>query len=93
MTAGTDGDRYLILSIDGGGIRGIIPAMLLQDLERNAGLRLKDVALFAGTSAGSLTALGLAAGMTIDKIASVYADPKNSRRIFTPYDGSANSHR
>lgn len=93
MTAGNDGDRYLILSIDGGGIRGIIPAMLLQDLERNAGLRLKDVALFAGTSAGSLTALGLAAGMTIDKIASVYADPNNSRRIFTPYDGSADSHR
>jgi patatin-like phospholipase/acyl hydrolase len=49
-----------ILSIDGGGIRGIIPAMLLAELERRAGrpiCRLFD--LVAGTSTGGILALAL----------------------------------
>jgi uncharacterized protein len=49
-----------ILSIDGGGIRGIIPAMLLAEIERRAGkpiVQLFD--LIAGTSTGGILALGL----------------------------------
>ena len=49
-----------ILSIDGGGIRGIIPALVLAELERRAGrpiCRLFD--LIAGTSTGGILALGL----------------------------------
>ena len=49
-----------ILSIDGGGIRGIIPAMLLARLESLTGRpvsRLFD--LVAGTSTGGILALGL----------------------------------
>jgi uncharacterized protein len=49
-----------ILSIDGGGIRGIIPAMLLAEIERRTGessAHLFD--LVAGTSTGGIIALGL----------------------------------
>ncbi len=52
-------DPIRILSIDGGGIRGIIPAMVLQELlgKRDA----KDVFhLIAGTSTGGIIACGLA---------------------------------
>ncbi|HZS13103.1 MAG TPA: patatin-like phospholipase family protein [Candidatus Dormibacteraeota bacterium] len=50
-----------VLSVDGGGIRGIIPALVLAELERRTGrpvCRLFDV--LAGTSTGGLLALGLA---------------------------------
>lgn len=50
-----------VLSIDGGGIRGVIPAVVLAELERLSGrpvCRLFD--LIAGTSTGAILALGLA---------------------------------
>lgn len=56
-----------ILSIDGGGIRGYIPALILEDLVKRliAKGKSKDLAdhfdIIAGTSSGSLTALGLTA--------------------------------
>jgi patatin-like phospholipase/acyl hydrolase len=49
-----------VLSIDGGGIRGIIPAMVLAELERRAGkpvARLFD--MIAGTSTGGILAIAL----------------------------------
>jgi patatin-like phospholipase/acyl hydrolase len=49
-----------ILSLDGGGIRGIIPAMVLNEIEKRTGKpvsRLFD--LIAGTSTGGLLAVGL----------------------------------
>ncbi|HEX2916616.1 MAG TPA: patatin-like phospholipase family protein [Chloroflexia bacterium] len=49
-----------VLSIDGGGIRGIIPGMVLAEIEQHTG---KPVALLfdliAGTSTGGILALGL----------------------------------
>jgi len=49
-----------ILSLDGGGIRGIIPAMLLAELERRSGRATCDLFdLIAGTSTGGLIALAL----------------------------------
>jgi predicted acylesterase/phospholipase RssA len=63
-----DGDRFRILSVDGGGIRGLIPAIVLADLEarvsREAAQKrsLSDCFhLVAGTSTGGLIALGLTA--------------------------------
>jgi predicted acylesterase/phospholipase RssA len=50
-----------ILSIDGGGIRGLIPARVLAEIERRCGkpaAELFDV--IAGTSTGGILALGLA---------------------------------
>ena len=51
---------FTILSIDGGGIRGIIPAMILAEIERRTGCRTADLFdLIAGTSTGGVLALGL----------------------------------
>ncbi|HEY6771464.1 MAG TPA: patatin-like phospholipase family protein, partial [Solirubrobacterales bacterium] len=61
-------DRFRILCVDGGGIRGMIPALVLAELER----RLQEGAgpqartsdyfhMFAGTSTGGLVALSLTA--------------------------------
>jgi patatin-like phospholipase/acyl hydrolase len=55
------GRRFItILSLDGGGIRGLIPARIVETLERRTGLpacHLFDV--IAGTSTGGIIALGL----------------------------------
>jgi patatin-like phospholipase/acyl hydrolase len=52
--------RVRILSIDGGGIRGILPAMLLAWLERKTGQPVSQLFdLVAGTSTGGILALGL----------------------------------
>ena len=49
-----------VLSIDGGGIRGIIPAMVLAEIERRTEKRIAEMFdLVAGTSTGGILALGL----------------------------------
>lgn len=49
-----------VLSLDGGGIRGIIPAMVLAEIERRTGRSTADLFdLVAGTSTGGILALGL----------------------------------
>jgi patatin-like phospholipase/acyl hydrolase len=49
-----------VLSIDGGGIRGIIPAMVLAEIESRTEKRTSEVFdLVAGTSTGGILALGL----------------------------------
>ena len=52
---------FRVLAIDGGGIRGIIPAAVLADLERRLAPRaIADVFdLIVGTSTGGILALGL----------------------------------
>jgi uncharacterized protein len=66
--------KYRILSIDGGGIRGIIPVVLLERLGTAAGVPtwLDSVDLIAGTSTGGLIALALAAGKSFAEIRDVY---------------------
>jgi uncharacterized protein len=54
--------RVRVLSIDGGGIRGIIPALVLAEVERRAGRRVADLfELIAGTSTGGILACALCA--------------------------------
>ena len=50
--------------MDGGGIRGLITAILLERLEQARPGFLSMIDLFAGTSTGGLLALGLASGRT-----------------------------
>ncbi|HEY9750909.1 MAG TPA: CBASS cGAMP-activated phospholipase [Allocoleopsis sp.] len=49
-----------VLAIDGGGIRGIIPAMLLAEIEKRTGRAIAELFdVIAGTSTGGILALGL----------------------------------
>ncbi len=49
-----------ILAVDGGGIRGIIPALVLAELERRTGQQVcRMFDMLAGTSTGGLLVLGL----------------------------------
>jgi uncharacterized protein len=66
--------KYRILSLDGGGIRGLISTILLQRLSDEAALAgwLDSVDLIAGTSTGGLIALGLAAGLDLKTIRDLY---------------------
>jgi len=51
---------YRILAIDGGGIRGIIPATVLMEIERQTGKGVAEMFdLVAGTSTGGILAVGL----------------------------------
>jgi patatin-like phospholipase/acyl hydrolase len=50
-----------VLSIDGGGIRGLIPALVLAEIERRTGRRIAEMFdLMAGTSTGAIIAAALA---------------------------------
>ena len=53
--------RKAILSIDGGGIRGAIPAVVLDEIEKRAKAPICELFdVIAGTSTGGILALGLA---------------------------------
>jgi len=68
--------RYRVLSIDGGGIRGIVTIILLQRLRSLPGLRgiLDHIDLIAGTSTGGLLALGLAKGLKLHALRALYEE-------------------
>jgi uncharacterized protein len=67
--------RFRILSVDGGGIKGLFPATVLAEFERRY-LSGKSIAgyfdLVAGTSTGGIIALGLGAGLTASSMADLY---------------------
>ena len=81
---------YKILACDGGGIFGVITAKLLQSLD---GSVLDNIDLFAGTSTGSIIALGLASGVSIDTIFDLYSSEQACAQIFQPYLPSADQTR
>ncbi len=75
--------RKLILSIDGGGIRGIIPACALVRLEQLTGKLARETFSFcAGTSTGALISAAIAAGLPATKILDIYLNW--TREIFSP---------
>jgi patatin-like phospholipase/acyl hydrolase len=78
---------YRILSIDGGGLRGIIPVKVLQHLEMLTGKKVYDMFdMFAGSSTGGL----IAAGLTITDDSKVY--PRyNLKKIESVYREKANA--
>src|SRR5690554_4662008 len=66
---------FRILSIDGGGTRGIIPAKMLDCIEQAFGEPVQHhFDLFAGTSTGALICLGLAIGLRPAELADFYLD-------------------
>ena len=68
--------NFRILSCDGGGIRGVLSAVLLSRLSAAYPALLQDrpgaITMFAGTSTGGILALGLAAGLTPAQIRDLY---------------------
>jgi patatin-like phospholipase/acyl hydrolase len=70
-------ERVRVLSIDGGGIRGIIPALVLVELERRAGKRTFELFdLIAGTSTGGILACALCApdSLPASELVGLYQD-------------------
>lgn len=64
--------KYRILTIDGGGVRGLLVTVLLQQLDaRTPGWR-DHIDLVAGTSTGGIIALGLAKGLSPTELRDLY---------------------
>lgn len=62
-----------ILSIDGGGMKGIIPAIYLKRIEEHLGAPIHQFFdMICGTSTGGIIALGLAAGISAEEISKLY---------------------
>ena len=88
LRQGWPADRdFRILSIDGGGIRGILPLAMLARLERDH-LAGRSIAtcfdLVAGTSTGGIIALGLAKGLTATEILAIYTE--RGGEVFPPHN-------
>lgn len=83
---------YKILSISGGGIRGIIPCCCLMKLESQLGGLTRDhVDFCAGTSTGALLTAAVVAGVPASRLLQVYTN--RSHEIFTPSGPLAEAKR
>ena len=71
---------YRILSIDGGGVRGLYASVLLKRIAEKVPGFLQKVVLFAGTSSGSFMAMGLAQDIQPSEIVSFFQ--KHAETIF-----------
>lgn len=69
---------YHILSMDGGGIRGILTARILERLDAAVPGFLSKVDLFAGTSTGGILTGGLAFGYNPTQLRQLYEECANA---------------
>ncbi len=68
-----DNQRFQILSLDGGGIKGLFSAAVLAAIEEDLNIKVVDhFDLITGTSTGGIIALGLAIGMRPREIVEFY---------------------
>ena len=66
---------FNILSIDGGGLRGVYAVAILCKMQEDLGIDfLEEFDLIAGTSTGAIIAAGLAIGLPPDRILDMYKD-------------------
>lgn len=81
-------DYIFVLSIDGGGVKGLIPARILQRIEKASGTPITDIFdVYVGTSTGGLIALFLTASdhqgrpqYSVDQLVEMYKTL--SKKIF-----------
>lgn len=72
--------RFTILTIDGGGIRGLIPAKVLAELERELKLQNPDKSLYeyfdliCGTSTGAILTIAIALGIPANDLVKFYKE-------------------
>jgi predicted patatin/cPLA2 family phospholipase len=79
--------RIKILSIDGGGIRGLVPALILAELEEKTGRLCSELFdLVGGTSTGAILTAGISIGIPCKEIAKIYIE--RGEEIFTKNKGS-----
>ncbi len=71
---------YRVLSLDGGGIRGVVTATLLERLADEVPDLVAKCDILAGTSTGGIIALGLAKGLSTQETKRIYIE--NGHRIF-----------
>ena len=69
----TSDSKYLILACDGGGIRGLITAMLIQQLFKQFPSLSNQIYLLAGTSTGGIIALALACDVPPGQLVTLYS--------------------
>jgi patatin-like phospholipase/acyl hydrolase len=73
--ASGDGKFFRILSLDGGGIRGVFPAAFLARLEESLEYPIGSYFdLIAGTSTGGIIAIGLGLGLSAGEILKLYVE-------------------
>ncbi|MHB1142760.1 MAG: CBASS cGAMP-activated phospholipase [Sulfuricaulis sp.] len=78
--------KMRILTIDGGGIKGVLPAAFLAQIEKQTGKRIVDhFDLIAGTSTGGVIAIGLGMGMSASEILDLY-EKKGASIFYQDYD-------
>lgn len=78
--------RFQILSLDGGGIRGLFSAAVLAAIEEDLSINIIDhFDLIAGTSTGGIIAIGLGLGMRPREIVEFYL--REGPKIFPRYCG------
>lgn len=76
-----DGKGFKILTIDGGGIKGLYSASILARIEEKTGKKIGDYFdMICGTSTGGLIALALSKGIPAKEIADIYFN--KGREIF-----------
>jgi uncharacterized protein len=74
-------ERFQILALDGGGLKGLFSAQVLAHLEEDTGTRIIDhFDLMAGTSTGGIIALALSIGKRPSEIVEFYSE--HGPRIF-----------
>jgi len=67
------GKKVNVLSIDGGGTRGLMPATMLHCLENATGKSITDIFdVIVGSATGGIIASSLAAGMNTNEIMEIY---------------------
>ncbi|WP_340608019.1 patatin-like phospholipase family protein [Xenorhabdus bharatensis] len=81
---------FKIICCDGGGIRGLLTARLIEDLDKKFQI-IKRANGFAGTSTGGLLALGMAHGVPISKMIDLYK--KEGASIFKVHSLLQNKYR
>ena len=75
------GNKFYILSVDGGGIRGVFPAHILACMSERLGIDLGgQFDMLAGTSTGSIVVAGIACDLAPQAIVDLYK--KHGSQIF-----------
>jgi uncharacterized protein len=75
MSSDSTASAYKILTIDGGGIRGVFPAAFLAKLEERLDAPIGSYFdLIAGTSTGGIIAIGLGLGLRAAEILKLYEE-------------------